>query len=209
MITIDSNARYSIFTVTNWTLYQSSPNRGSKTTSTALPTANATARSTAREQGSFDDIATNDATDIATAAQPLLNQSATRAQHYNKNKNKKENIENTDTNVSVGIAQHEEIGLNDSKVEYGDPQINSMFVFWKHTVGYDISSQKQANRNACKNLIKRFGDENLRELIRAVDAAQQHKFGPTISDFCDLQSNQNKLFSWIKKHAANEGIIRI
>lgn len=89
--------------------------------------------------------------------------------------------------------------LGDSPVAYGKPEINTMFDYWKETVGYAVPSRTQKNRNACNNLLKKHGEDGLRRLIDGVAIAQGDRFAPTISDFCSLQDKLGELIVWGRK----------
>ena len=78
------------------------------------------------------------------------------------------------------------------------PEIDQMFKFWHESVGYAISSRRQANRNACSNLIKRHGVEGVKRLVMGVVQAESDQYAPRISDFTDLQSKLNQLLKWGK-----------
>lgn len=106
------------------------------------------------------------------------NNAVTTGEHSNKKENK-----NNTTNVVLGST-------------YGKPEINSMFNYWQEQVGYEITSRKQANRNACNNLYKKYGEEKLKQLILGVAKAQEDRFAPRIGDFVALQSDLNKLLAW-------------
>lgn len=85
--------------------------------------------------------------------------------------------------------------------EYGRRNdINEMFEYWKDTVGYEISGRRQANRNACNNLIKKHTADGVRKLIQGVALAQSDKYAPQIADFEELQSKLSKLMAWGKKN---------
>lgn len=86
---------------------------------------------------------------------------------------------------------------------YGKPEINEMFDFWAQEVQYDIESRRQANRNACSNLIKKYGTDKLQQLIKGVAMAHSDPYAPRIADFVDLQSKTSQLVAWgkTKMHA--------
>ena len=81
-----------------------------------------------------------------------------------------------------------------------NPEINEMFEYWENTVGYAIQGRRQANRNACNNLIKKHTADGVRKLIQGVALAQNERFAPQIADFEELQSKLSKLMAWGKKH---------
>jgi hypothetical protein len=89
--------------------------------------------------------------------------------------------------------------------EYGKPEINEMFDYWQEVCGYDITSNRQKNRNACKNLIKKHGAEKLQQLIRGVAMSQDDQYAPRISDFAGLQSKLNDLLVWGRRQGAKHG----
>lgn len=90
--------------------------------------------------------------------------------------------------------------------EYGNSDINEMFKYWQVVVGYEISSRRQANRNACNNLIKKHSAEGVRKLIQGVAIASNDKYAPRISDFVTLQSKLNDLILWGKKNQTKQEV---
>lgn len=93
--------------------------------------------------------------------------------------------------------------------KYGKPEINKMFNFWQETVGYAVTGKRQANRNACNNLLKQHGVDKLKALVRGVAATGQDEFAPRISDFTELQSKLNKLLDWGKRKTTTRGITKV
>lgn len=90
-----------------------------------------------------------------------------------------------------------------AKAEYGKPEINEMFEYWKSCMGYEISSKVADNRKACYNLYRKHGDETLRRLIGGVAVASEDKYAPRISDFIQLQAKLNELLAWGKKQGTS------
>lgn len=91
-------------------------------------------------------------------------------------------------------------GKGETPETYGNTDINEMFDYWKATVGYEISGRRQANRNACNNLIKKHTADGVRKLIQGVALAQSDRYAPQIADFEELQSKLSKLMAWGKKN---------
>lgn len=87
---------------------------------------------------------------------------------------------------------------------YGKPEINDMFNYWNEKVGYEITSRRQANRNACNNMYKKYGKEKLEQLIVGVSKAQEDRYAPRIGDFVELQGNLNKLLAWGKAQQTSQ-----
>ena len=109
-----------------------------------------------------------------------------------------ENIQNTTiTNV-----------IEDKPQQYGNPYINEMFEYWQNTVGYEIASRKQANRNACKNLLAKYKTAGVKQLIDATAIAQSDRYAPRISDFSSMQSKLNDLIAWGKKKGKTNAAAR-
>lgn len=92
--------------------------------------------------------------------------------------------------------------------DYGLVSINIMFDYWTEKVGYEITSRRQANRNACNNLYKRHGEEKLKQLVNGVSKAQSEPYAPRIVDYVDLQSNLNKLLAWGRAQLATQNTIK-
>jgi len=89
---------------------------------------------------------------------------------------------------------------------YGNPDINELFNYWQKTIGYEITSRRQANRNACKNLIARHTVVGVEKLIEGVKQAQGDKYAPRVADFCDLQAKLNQLLVWGKSKQITQEI---
>lgn len=111
----------------------------------------------------------------------------------------------TKTNTKINnIAK----AIGETPVEYGNPEINEMFDYWHKVIGYSIQSKRQANRNACSNMIKKHGITGVRSLIDGLSLAQNERFAPNIADFCSLQSKMNELILWAKKKGTTNATAR-
>ena len=106
------------------------------------------------------------------------------------------NIENKENTSITNV-------IGETPKTYGNPEINEMFEYWHKTIGYEIQSKRQANRNACNNLIKKHTAEGLRRLIQGVALAHQDKYAPRIADFIGLQAKTNELIVWGKSKTNN------
>lgn len=93
--------------------------------------------------------------------------------------------------------------IGETPEKYGNQEINDMFDYWEATVGYAITSRRQPNRNACKNLLARYKDKGLKQLIDATAIAQSDQYAPRISDFASMQSKLNELIAWGKRKSSN------
>ena len=89
--------------------------------------------------------------------------------------------------------------------------INDMFSLWNDVVGYEIVSNKQKNRYACNNLLKKHGKDKLTQLLNGVRLSQSDKYAPRISDFVSLQSKLSELLAWGNRQSLTrvKGIIKI
>jgi len=94
---------------------------------------------------------------------------------------------------------NKDISNNKSK-----PEINELFADWFEIVGYEIESNKQKNRYACSNLLKKHGRDKLKQLLRGVALTQSDQFAPRIADFISLQSKLNELLLWGKKKGTSQ-----
>lgn len=92
-------------------------------------------------------------------------------------------------------------GLKPEK--YGRDDINELLEYWNKQVGYQITSKRQANRNAAKNLIAKYGLERTKKLIDGAGMAQNDKYAPRIADIAQLQQKTNELMAWGKTKYAN------
>lgn len=91
------------------------------------------------------------------------------------------------------------------------PEINELFSLWNEVVGYEIDSNKQKNRYACSNLLKKHGKDKVEQLLRGVAMSQSDKYAPRISDFVSLQSKLSELLAWGKRQSSTnvKGVIKI
>lgn len=103
---------------------------------------------------------------------------------------------NIDTKVSIGQVQ---------KDEYGKPEINEMLELWEQNIS-PITANKKKNRNACSNLLKKYGKDQLVGYIRLVYAAKGHRYAPAIADFVDLQYKADKLRLWAEKQTTTGAV---
>lgn len=85
---------------------------------------------------------------------------------------------------------------------YGSTDINEMFEYWHKTVGYKLESNRQRNRNACNNLIKKHTVDGLQRLVQGVALANQDRYAPSIADFIGLQAKTNELIAWGKRSSS-------
>lgn len=85
------------------------------------------------------------------------------------------------------------------KEDKSKPDINLMFDTWHLVVGYKIESNRQKNRYACSNLLKKYSVEELTRLIEGVALSQSDQFAPRVSDFVSLQAKLTELFAWGKR----------
>jgi hypothetical protein len=108
-----------------------------------------------------------------------------------------------DTNKDIRTKIEEVLVPNTTKVVYGKKHINDLFEFWQDNVGYEITSRRQANRNACSSLYKKYGQEGVEKLIMGVVKTESDKYAPRISDFAELQAKLNQLLAWGKKQSTN------
>jgi hypothetical protein len=92
-------------------------------------------------------------------------------------------------------------------VNKSDPAINGLFDYWRKTVGYEIKGKIQANRRACSNLLRKYGELDMRKLISIAAAASNERYAPSIADFCQLQSDVNRLIMWAKKKSTNPEVV--
>lgn len=99
-------------------------------------------------------------------------------------------------------------GKGETPEAYGRNDINEMFEYWASTVGYEISGRRQANRNACKNLLAKYKTSGVKQLIDATAVAQADRYAPRISDFSSMQSKLNDLIAWGRKKGSSSATAR-
>jgi DNA-binding MarR family transcriptional regulator len=98
---------------------------------------------------------------------------------------------------------------NMAQAQYGKPEINELFEYWQQRTGIPISSQIQANRNACNNLIKKHTQDGVRKLIDGVAQSQGDQFAPRIADFVQLQAKLSQLLLWGKQNITSRKVVKI
>lgn len=125
-----------------------------------------------------------------TKREQRRNNAGTTQEHSNKNKEIE--VRNNTTNVVLGETP-----------KFGNEQINEMFAYWQERVGYGIEANKQKNRYATNNLLKKYGVEKTKQLVDGVALAHGEKYAPKISDFVQLQSDLNRLLQWGKNRNNN------
>lgn len=130
-----------------------------------------------------------------TKEQQLGNSSVTERSDESNTKQEVRKRNNIDNKLSIYKA--------DKPAKTPSRDIDEMFEYWTSTVGYEASGQRQANRYACSNLLKKYGKDKLKQLISGVAKAQEDKYAPRISDFKGLQAKQNDLIAWGKQKATN------
>lgn len=96
-----------------------------------------------------------------------------------------------------------------AKADKRKPEIDELFNYWQEATGLTITARLQANRYACNNLLKKYGDDKLRRLIDGVAMTQTDQYAPRIADFTQLQSKTNELILWGKKQTIKKGTIKI
>ena len=107
--------------------------------------------------------------------------------------------------VHVNDNVHDDVNVSDIAT-YGKEEINEMFSVWNEVVGYNIEGNRQRNRNACNNLLKKYKSAGLTQLINAVAVSQKDKFAPRVSDFISLQYKLNDLIAWAKKKGTTNAV---
>lgn len=126
---------------------------------------------------------------------PPQNAEAASAKPHKQPPQNKSQDNSIDNKENTGIAK----AIGETPKEYGNSEINELFKYWEEVVGYGITSKRQANRNACSNLMKKHTAEGVRKLIVGVSFAQSDRYAPRIADFISLQSKMNELILWGKK----------
>lgn len=98
--------------------------------------------------------------------------------------------------------------VGETPIKYGNEDINEMFDYWEKTVGYAITSKRQANRNACNNMIKKHGIKQLQKLVHGVALSHGDKYAPRISDYIELQNKLNQFIAWGRSKTAS-GVVKV
>lgn len=107
------------------------------------------------------------------------------------------------------LNKNKDIRIKNITTLYGDPDINEMFEYWATNTGIPIEAKVKQNRNACNNLLKKYGIDSLKRLVDGVVQAQTDKYAPRISDYSSLQYKLNDLLLWGKKQSTRAKGVRI
>lgn len=119
-----------------------------------------------------------------------------------------ETVQSVNSSKQNSDRTHIAKAMGETPETFGKTEINELFEYWESTVGIKISSRVQPNRNACNNLIKKYGINGVKQLIVAVQASHSDKYAPRVSDFATLQSKLNDLLIWAKKKGTNNAAAR-
>lgn len=91
----------------------------------------------------------------------------------------------------------------EKKVKKSSKEINEIFEYWEEIVGQKINSNIKSNRFAASNLLKKFGEAKLKQLIVGVSKSHFDRYAPRISDFRSLQSKVDELITWGRRTAVD------
>lgn len=86
--------------------------------------------------------------------------------------------------------------------EYGNKDINLLFVKWKEICGFEIKSKVQLNRFACQRLIKSRGLDNIIKALPFVAQSHNDQYAPKIANFMDLEQRWDDMGLWVRKKTA-------
>lgn len=86
--------------------------------------------------------------------------------------------------------------------EYGNKDINLLFVKWKEICGFEIKSKVQLNRFACQRLIKSRGLDNVIKALPFVAQSHNDQYAPKIANFMDLEQRWDDMGLWVRKKTA-------
>lgn len=111
------------------------------------------------------------------------------------------NRQQTVTKQEERIKNKEVLLRNRSK-----PEINELFEYWLNKTGLSITSRIKQNRYAASNLLKKYGQLKLHQLIDGVAKAQDDQYAPRIADFTQLQNKTNELILWGRQKIKKRGV---
>ena len=94
-----------------------------------------------------------------------------------------------------------ELKVIDTEPQHGDVSLNELMEFWLQEVGIKIDSRVQANRRAAANLVRKHGDNLVRQAIQIAAQARFTEFAPSVASFVDLQAKWTQLHLWAEKRA--------
>lgn len=92
----------------------------------------------------------------------------------------------------------------DDLVRYGKPAVNRLFDWWAGVMGYTISSNVQKNRWAVERLLKKHGEDKVKEFVLGAREARKDRYAPQISSFIDLDFKWDKLTEWAIRHSQKD-----
>lgn len=85
--------------------------------------------------------------------------------------------------------------------QYGSQEVNALMDFWMQEVGIKITTRVQANRRAAANLVRKHGDQAVRQAVQIAALAKYNEFAPSVASYVDLQAKWTQLHLWAEKRA--------
>ena len=110
------------------------------------------------------------------------------------NKDNKDNKDNKENNTKVLVA----------KPQYGNEELNKLIEFGKQNI-FPLQGTIQLNRNCASNLLKKFGLEKSKWLVKAAVECRGKPYSPTVSDFNQLYKKTGDLITYYAKNNTKKG----
>lgn len=129
----------------------------------------------------------------------------------------------SDVQKTVGLGSengrsNKTIQLDNTIIQYTPPpppheKITSMFDYWHTIIGIDQNRHNRTNEQACERLLKRFSDNEIKQLVGIVNKAHQDRYAPKIvkaADYFQLDRYSDDILIWAKsKVLTKERITKI
>lgn len=81
--------------------------------------------------------------------------------------------------------------------------IDTLFVAWKESVGYELKSNTRTNRDYASKIIRQYGLADAIRMVRGAGLASEDRYAPRISNFSDLYRKWDQLMLWGVKKGKN------
>jgi hypothetical protein len=94
---------------------------------------------------------------------------------------------------------HVSAGQNGLAIRVASRDIDEAFAYWHEAVGYRVTSNVKANREFCSKLIREYGLDDLKRMIKGVAMASEDRFAPRVANFAQLYRKWDDLKLWGKK----------
>ena len=98
--------------------------------------------------------------------------------------------------AQIRLDKKKSIDTNVSIERVSSKTIDELFDIWENIVGYRLTAQLRANREAASKLLKNYEFDDIRKMIVGVSLSHKDQYAPRISGFKDLYRKWDELKAW-------------